>query len=84
MVGNEILDGVTLDTNTQWMINQLKPLNYHVIETLTVRDDTTEIAKALNRMIEDRLGQKEDRWTAPRWLLSLCCWQLRCFAVCLP
>ncbi len=30
------------------MITQLKPLNYHVTETITVRDDTTEIAKALN------------------------------------
>ena len=56
VVGNEILDGVTLDTNTQWMINKLKPLNYIVAETITVRDDTTEIAKALNRMIDDRLG----------------------------
>ena len=55
VVGNEILDGVTLDTNTQWIINQLKTLNYHVIETLTVRDNTTEIARALNRMIEDQL-----------------------------
>jgi molybdenum cofactor synthesis domain-containing protein len=56
VVGNELLDGVTLDTNTQWMINQLKPLNYHVTETITVRDDTSEIAKALNRMIDDKLG----------------------------
>ena len=55
VVGNEILDGVTLDTNTQWMITQLKPLNYHVTETITVRDDTTEIAKAINRMIEDKI-----------------------------
>ncbi len=56
VVGNELLDGVTLDTNTQWMINQLKPLNYHVIEIITVRDQLPEIAKALNRMIEDKLG----------------------------
>ncbi len=56
IVGNEILDGVTLDTNTKWMITQLKPLNYVVTETITVRDNTTEIAKALNRMIKDKLG----------------------------
>lgn len=55
VVGNEILDGVTLDTNTQWMINKLKPLNYTVAETITVRDDTAEIAKALNRMTDDGL-----------------------------
>lgn len=56
VVGNEILDGVTLDTNSQWMINRLKPLNYTVTETITVRDDTAEIAKALNRMIDDGVG----------------------------
>ncbi len=56
VVGNEILDGVILDTNTQWMINRLKPMNYTVAETITVRDDTIEIARALNRMIDDGLG----------------------------
>lgn len=53
VVGNEILDGVILDTNTQWIIQQLKPLNYTVAETITVRDDTSEIAKAINRMKDD-------------------------------
>jgi len=53
VVGNEILDGITLDTNTQWMINRLKPMNYTISETITVRDDTSEIAKALNRMMDD-------------------------------
>lgn len=56
VVGNEILDGVTLDTNTQWMTNRLKPMNYTVAETITVRDDTAEIAKALNRMMDDGLN----------------------------
>ena len=53
VIGNEILDGVILDTNTQWIIQQLKPLNYTVAETITVRDDTAEIAKAINRMHQD-------------------------------
>ncbi len=56
VVGNEILDGITLDTNTQWIINRLKPMNYTITETMTVRDDTAEIAKALNRMIADGIG----------------------------
>jgi molybdenum cofactor synthesis domain-containing protein len=56
VVGNEILDGITLDTNTQWIINRLKPMNYTFSETITVRDDTAEIAKALNRMIADGIG----------------------------
>ncbi|MCW4014725.1 MAG: molybdopterin-binding protein, partial [Candidatus Bathyarchaeota archaeon] len=55
VIGNEILDGVILDTNTQWLIQQLKPLNYTVQETITVRDDTTEIAQAINRMKNDTI-----------------------------
>jgi nicotinamide-nucleotide amidase len=53
VIGNEILDGIILDTNSQWIIQQLKPLNYTVAETITVRDDTSEIAKAINRMKND-------------------------------
>ena len=56
VIGNEILDGVILDTNSQWIIQQLKPLNYTVAETITVRDDTTEIAKAINRMHQDHIS----------------------------
>ena len=55
VIGNEILDGVILDTNTQWLIQQLKPLNYTVAETITVRDNTTEIAQAINRMKKDTI-----------------------------
>ena len=55
VIGNEILDGVILDTNTQWIIQQLKPLNYTVAEIITVRDDTTEIARAINRMHQDSI-----------------------------
>jgi len=30
VVGNEILDGIVLDTNSQWIINRLKPLGFQV------------------------------------------------------
>jgi len=53
IVGNEILDGVILDTNSQWLIQQLKPLNYTVRETVTVRDDTAEISRAIRWMSHD-------------------------------
>ena len=56
VIGNEILDGVILDTNSQWIIQQLKPLNYTVAESITVRDDTAEIAKAINRMHRDHIN----------------------------
>ena len=53
VVGNEILDGITLDTNSQWIINRLKPLGFHVHEAITVRDDVEAIGAALNRLIDD-------------------------------
>lgn len=51
VVGHEILDGLVLDTNSQWIINQLKALNLHVKEKMTVRDEVPEIARALRRLI---------------------------------
>mgnify|MGYP001090710678 CR=1 FL=1 len=53
VVGNEILDGIVLDTNSQWMINQLKALNLHVREKATVRDEVPEIARTLRRLVAD-------------------------------
>ena len=53
VVGNEILDGLVLDTNSHWLINQLKALRMPVIERITVRDEVSEIAKALRRLLED-------------------------------
>ena len=52
-VGNEILDGIILDTNTRWMIERLKPMGFIVEEVLTVRDDVQKIAKAIRRALED-------------------------------
>lgn len=53
VVGSEILDGLVLDTNSQWVINQLKALKLHVKERMTVRDDVQEISKALRRLVTD-------------------------------
>jgi molybdenum cofactor synthesis domain-containing protein len=52
-VGNEILDGIILDTNTKWMIERLKPLGLMVEEVLIVRDDVPEIARAIRRAVSD-------------------------------
>jgi molybdenum cofactor synthesis domain-containing protein len=51
VVGNEILDGIVLDTNSQWLINQLKGLNLQVTEKMTVRDELQVISKAIRRML---------------------------------
>jgi len=53
VVGNEILDGVVLDTNSQWLINRLKPLNFMVDEAITVRDSFPEIGRGLGRLMDD-------------------------------
>lgn len=53
VVGNEILDGLVMDTNSHWLINQLKALRMPVVERMTVRDGVTEIAKALRRLLRD-------------------------------
>jgi molybdenum cofactor synthesis domain-containing protein len=55
-VGNEILDGIILDTNTKWMIERLKPLGLMVKEVIIVRDDVPEIARAINRAADDGCG----------------------------
>ena len=36
IIGNEILDGLVLDTNSQWLINQLKALSLQVFQKITV------------------------------------------------
>ena len=51
VIGNEILDGLVLDTNSQWIINQLKALNLNVTEKMTVRDEIQAISKAIRRML---------------------------------
>ncbi|RLI33130.1 competence/damage-inducible protein A [Candidatus Bathyarchaeota archaeon] len=53
IVGNEILDGVVLDTNSNWLVRRLRALALHIREFMTVRDEVPEIAKALRRMVED-------------------------------
>ena len=53
VVGNEILDGIVLDTNSHWIINQLKALNLHAKGKATVRDEVPEIARVLRRLVAD-------------------------------
>ncbi|MFH2111705.1 MAG: molybdopterin-binding protein [Candidatus Bathyarchaeota archaeon] len=56
VVGNEILDGVVLDTNSQWIINRLKPMGFQVHESITVRDNVEEIGAALNMLLGNGCG----------------------------
>ena len=45
VVGNEILDGLIVDTNSNWLTGRLKALAVNVREIMAVRDDIQEIAK---------------------------------------
>jgi molybdenum cofactor synthesis domain-containing protein len=51
VIGNEILDGIVLDTNSQWIINRLKALNLQVKEKITVRDDISEISRGIRMLV---------------------------------
>lgn len=53
VIGNEILDGLVLDTNSQWLINQLKALSFLVSERATVRDEIPTIAMTIRRLISN-------------------------------
>ncbi len=54
VIGNEILDGITLDTNSHWINQQLKPLNFTVQTTIAIRDKISEITKNVHRLQQDR------------------------------
>jgi len=56
IIGNEIVDGIVLDTNGNWLAKRLRTLGIHIKEFMTIRDDITQISKAINRMIEDGCG----------------------------
>jgi len=44
-VGNELLDGITQDTNTHWLCRQITALGAAVRRAVVVRDDTQAIAE---------------------------------------
>ena len=46
-IGNEVLDGLVLDSNSNWMESKLTALGVGVIRLVSVRDEIDEIGKAL-------------------------------------
>jgi nicotinamide-nucleotide amidase len=46
-IGNEVLDGLVLDTNSNWMEIRLVKLGMHIKRLVSVRDDLDEIKQAL-------------------------------------
>lgn len=47
VIGNEVLDGIVLDTNSNWMELRLTALGLEMKMLVSVRDDLDEIGKAL-------------------------------------
>ena len=51
-IGNEVLDGLVLDTNSNWMELRLVPLGLQIVRLVSVRDEIEEIGKALEFAME--------------------------------
>ena len=51
-IGNEILNGVVLDSNSNWMELRLVALGVSMERQISVRDDTSDIGKALAHLRE--------------------------------
>ena len=52
-IGDEILSGNTLDTNSNFISNQLKEIGIPVVQILTISDQEFEIKKALKIAFEN-------------------------------
>ena len=51
-IGDEVLDGLVLDTNSNWIEIQLAPLGVEMNRLVSVRDNLTEIGLALKFLME--------------------------------
>jgi len=54
VIGNEILNGAVLDTNSHWLADRLYTLGLHLRRITTVRDDLKEISSALKEAVKRR------------------------------
>ena len=54
IIGNEILNGEILDTNTQWLCHEIHRLGGQVVRTTVLRDDLETIAGELRAALNRR------------------------------
>lgn len=52
-IGNELLSGKTLNTNSQFLSIQLNGLGFEVIKHLTIEDDETNIIKTIGELTDE-------------------------------
>ncbi|NWF96306.1 MAG: competence/damage-inducible protein A [Candidatus Thorarchaeota archaeon] len=50
-IGNELLDGLILDTNSNWMEKQLASVGAETLRVVSVRDDVSEIGEGLRFLL---------------------------------
>jgi molybdenum cofactor synthesis domain-containing protein len=53
VIGNEVLDGLVLDTNSNWMEKQLLEITIQTRRQVTVRDEMIEIDSGLKFLLEE-------------------------------
>ena len=58
-VGDEILIGQIVDTNSAWMARQLNLIGAHLVGISSVGDQEAEITRALE-LAQDAMGSDED------------------------
>jgi len=51
IIGNEVLDGLTLDTNSNWLARRLIPLGAKIKTRITVRDELNAISWAIHQLM---------------------------------
>jgi molybdenum cofactor synthesis domain-containing protein len=53
VVGTEILQGFTLDTNTNWLAKKLTALGWMIRKVITIQDSKEEIIRSVSDLLED-------------------------------
>ena len=52
-IGDELLIGQVLDTNTQWISQQCTSLNINIINHLTIKDGVDSAVEVINRAFDE-------------------------------
>lgn len=54
IIGNEVLDGITLDTNSNWLARRLISLGASIKIRITIRDELNAISWAIHQLITEK------------------------------
>ncbi len=54
IIGNEVLDGITLDTNSNWLVRRLISLGASIKIRITIRDELDAISWAIHQLINEK------------------------------